>query len=412
MDWIHSKYSFQNQFIINADVCRADNPNYGRYNAIFEIESENFDSLTPPKDCLYTILPFFASDGYIWFVLFVFKGKENKDGVMNKTRGTFTIYYAVTDSGFVNDELWNDVCNIFLQHLKPHQNGANALLIIDNCSVHTSVDTLFELYQSNIITVFLPPHSTNWSQPLDNGCFTPLKVLTKKMYRKKKTLLLNGGQSKNIIGEIIVDAISFSMTKKVISKAFETTKLSPWDRKGFLQNYGNFIGENYPKRSTTLQQTEIQKMTKVSINMINKEANTNQGNVRNIKMVSRKNTSYTPQKMVNQNKELMEEVDKKRKKRKERAEDEERIREERKNARMKKEESRDAKLIDRARRKCKGDCGKTYFRRKSWHHCTMCNEYYVCISCIAKENILLIHVEECTAFQNDKNSEEITNTPN
>ena len=83
MDWIHSKYSFQNQFIINADECRADNPNYGKYNAIFEIESENFDSLTPPKDCLYTILPFVASDGYIWFVLFVFKGKENKDGVMN-----------------------------------------------------------------------------------------------------------------------------------------------------------------------------------------------------------------------------------------------------------------------------------------------------------------------------------------
>jgi len=60
MDWIHWKYSFQNQFIINADECRADNPNFGEYNTIFEIESKNFDSLTLSKDCLYTILPFVA----------------------------------------------------------------------------------------------------------------------------------------------------------------------------------------------------------------------------------------------------------------------------------------------------------------------------------------------------------------
>lgn len=85
-----------------------------------------FRLLIPPKNFLITILPFVASDGSIWIVLFVYKGKENNDSVMilnnvpidirsDMMRGTSMIYYAITDTGFVKDELWNDVFNFFLK---------------------------------------------------------------------------------------------------------------------------------------------------------------------------------------------------------------------------------------------------------------------------------------------------------
>ncbi|KAF4433111.1 hypothetical protein FACUT_8209 [Fusarium acutatum] len=53
--------------------------------------------------------------------------------------------------------------------------GTYRLLILDGHESHHSVD--FELYckENNIITLCVPPHSSHLLQPLDVGCFGPLK---------------------------------------------------------------------------------------------------------------------------------------------------------------------------------------------------------------------------------------------
>lgn len=48
------------------------------------------------------------------------------------------------------------------------------------CWIHYSTD--FELYykENNIITLYMPPHSSYILQPLDFGCISPLKTVYSK----------------------------------------------------------------------------------------------------------------------------------------------------------------------------------------------------------------------------------------
>ncbi|KAK4126494.1 DDE-domain-containing protein [Parathielavia appendiculata] len=63
----------------------------------------------------------------------------------------------------------------FDYHTAPRAKGKYGLLIIDSHESHHSTE--FEHYcrQNNIITLWIPLHSSHYLQPLDVGCFWPLK---------------------------------------------------------------------------------------------------------------------------------------------------------------------------------------------------------------------------------------------
>lgn len=62
-----------------------------------------------------------------------------------------------------------------VRHTKARSTGHYRLLILDGHESHHSVD--FEKYceENHIITLCMPPHSSHLLQPLDVGCFGPLK---------------------------------------------------------------------------------------------------------------------------------------------------------------------------------------------------------------------------------------------
>ncbi|ODQ71044.1 hypothetical protein LIPSTDRAFT_332831, partial [Lipomyces starkeyi NRRL Y-11557] len=64
---------------------------------------------------------------------------------------------------------------LFNKHTKSRTSGVYRLLILDGHESHHSTD--FDLYckEHNIITVCMPAHSSYKLQPLDIGCFGPLK---------------------------------------------------------------------------------------------------------------------------------------------------------------------------------------------------------------------------------------------
>ena len=49
------------------------------------------------------------------------------------------------------------------------------MLIIDGHESHVSADFQAFCKEKNIITISMPPHSSHLLQPLDVGCFGPLK---------------------------------------------------------------------------------------------------------------------------------------------------------------------------------------------------------------------------------------------
>lgn len=83
---------------------------------------------------------------------------------------------AVTDNGWINNDkglLWIAHFNL---HTKARTKGVYRLLILDGHESHHSDG--FENYckEHNIITLCLPAHTSHKLQPLDVGCFGPLKV--------------------------------------------------------------------------------------------------------------------------------------------------------------------------------------------------------------------------------------------
>lgn len=411
MDWVNEKYSFQGKYIINADESRADSPYYQRFKAIFENGAQKCDSVFPHKDSLYTVLPFCGSDGTIWLVLLVYKGSERADGYIYmdnvpisrrqpKTRGSFSIFYAVTDTGFMKDDLWNHVCHLLISILKPQLNGAHALLIIDNCSVHTAEDTLFDLHENNIVTIFLPPHTTHWSQPLDNGCFAPLRVLAKKFHRQKLLGPITSGKvPNNIVGEIITESIRYASTKKVISSSFVNTALVPWNKKLFMEKFEISMG-NLAPNAPSEQQQQIDRLTSCALSMIKEHSNDTNGQTSRVRRVKKMNQCYSPEKMYNEDQELMTTITERKRKRKEIEEKIKEIRKERKEMKKKADEEALEKLNELVYRGCKGKCGKTCRNGSSWFKCELCGIFYVCAQCQKKPNLVSYHQE---VYINDSN---------
>jgi hypothetical protein len=82
---------------------------------------------------------------------------------------------ATSENGWTTNEIGLDWINHFDKATKSRTSGSYRLLIVDGHESHCSV--AFELYckENNIIALCMPPHSSHILQPLDVGCFSPLK---------------------------------------------------------------------------------------------------------------------------------------------------------------------------------------------------------------------------------------------
>jgi hypothetical protein len=82
---------------------------------------------------------------------------------------------ATSPNGWTTNELGLAWIQHFHRSTVATRTGVHRLLIIDGHESHHSVD--FELFcrEHNIITLCMPPHSSHLLQPLDVGCFSPLK---------------------------------------------------------------------------------------------------------------------------------------------------------------------------------------------------------------------------------------------
>jgi hypothetical protein len=82
--------------------------------------------------------------------------------------------------GFITEESFFAWLKMFVEELDAkHRVGKTDeehLLILDQCSVHTSLRILQYADKHNVLLYGLPPHSTNYTQPADVGLFGPLKA--------------------------------------------------------------------------------------------------------------------------------------------------------------------------------------------------------------------------------------------
>src|SRR5688572_1130816 len=135
---------------------------------------------------------------------------------------------ATTKNGWTDNAtglLW---LKHFNQHIKKRLNGAYRLLILDGHESHHSAE--FEAYckENKVITLCMPPHSSHLLQPLDVGCFGPLK----KAYGREIEHLIKcfiTHVSKTEFFPAFYAAFQATMTERNIKAAFKGAGLVPLD---------------------------------------------------------------------------------------------------------------------------------------------------------------------------------------
>jgi hypothetical protein len=92
----------------------------------------------------------------------------------------------VSENGWTNNKLRLKWLKHFDEHTKGRAVGSYRLLILDGHESHNSVNFHQYYEEHKIVTLCMPPHSSHLLQPLDVGCFAPLK----KAYGRQAELLM------------------------------------------------------------------------------------------------------------------------------------------------------------------------------------------------------------------------------
>jgi hypothetical protein len=82
---------------------------------------------------------------------------------------------AVSDNGWTNNELGFEWLKHFNAYTKTRVEGARRLLVFDGYESHYSLQFEELCKENNIYTLCMPPYLSHLLQPLDVGCFLPLK---------------------------------------------------------------------------------------------------------------------------------------------------------------------------------------------------------------------------------------------
>ena len=86
--------------------------------------------------------------------------------------------YGLLDNGWIDSDLFHHwFGHHFLAYAPP---ARPLLLLLDGHLTHFNLLTIQKAPKEGVIMFFLPPYSSHRTQPLDKGCFGPLKKFWKQ----------------------------------------------------------------------------------------------------------------------------------------------------------------------------------------------------------------------------------------
>jgi hypothetical protein len=143
---------------------------------------------------------------------------------------------ATTENGWTNNETGLNWLKHFNQATTNRSTGPYRLLILDGHESHQSAE--FQIYceENNIITLCMPPHSSHLLQPLDVGCFGPLK----KAYGREIERLIRRSithVSKTDFFLAFYVAFQATITEKNIKAGFRGAGLAPFNPEYIISKF-------------------------------------------------------------------------------------------------------------------------------------------------------------------------------
>lgn len=240
-------------------------------------------TIKAPPSLLRTLIPFVAASGRVWMVVYVFKrvspkSAKAKDAVLlhsvkTVTRGNWTSYYAMTEEGYITNDLWIEIIDAFIALIKVQLGDRPALLLLDRVGSHLEDTSLVKLLANGIELLYLPAHTSHILQPLDDSPFATLKV---KGHEAKNEQIIRRQLRHEPLDTVAQDAIAIAekeaFTPDIIAAGFKNTGIWPFNakliRERFAKEYG-WTEETKPK-------SKVKSCAETVIEAVDTYFNTNQ----------------------------------------------------------------------------------------------------------------------------------------
>jgi len=198
----------------------------------------------------------------------LFKGKVHIEGWYQKPKLPLDSRIEVSPNGWTTDEIglrW--LKNLFIPATTGCMTGKYRLLVMDGHGSHLTPQFDQICSENNIIPICMPAHSSHKLQPLDVGCFAPLKKAYGSLVEQKACLGINHIDKLDFL-EIFPEARGKAFKAETIQNSFAEAGLIPFNPDRVLSQLniqlktptppGSRSTDSAPKTPYTARQLEKQ----------------------------------------------------------------------------------------------------------------------------------------------------------
>ena len=162
----------------------------------------------------HTVLACVSASGY---VLPPMVPETVKEGAIPDT------FFATSESGWINSELYLEWFRFFLEHIPP----TRPVLLKDGHASHTTIEEIELARASNVHILCLPAHTTHVLQPLDVGVLKSFKSHFSKACSKYMSQHLGIVVTTDKLAFLVAEAWPHSFTSVNIMSGFKKTGVYP-----------------------------------------------------------------------------------------------------------------------------------------------------------------------------------------
>ena len=211
------------------------------------------------------------SSGWALPPCIIFKGKVHIEGWYQDEALPHDWRIEVSQNGWTTDEIglqW--LQNLFIPATNGRTAGKYRLLILDGHGSHLTPQFDEICSQNDIIPICMPPHSSHLLQPLDVGCFSPLKRAYGRLVENKARLGFNHIDKFDFL-EAYPEARTEAFKADTIKNSFSAAGLVPFNPERVLGQLniqlktptppGSRSTNSAPKTPHNLKQLEKQAST-------------------------------------------------------------------------------------------------------------------------------------------------------
>ena len=190
-----------------------------------KVGSKNPSYLTGGSKSQITVMACTCAAGYPIPPMVIFD-RMTLNNAMTKGEVPGTIY-GLSHNGWMTRDIFREWFKHFLLSIPPVR---PVILFLDGHSSHYCPETIRMAAEEKVVLCALPPNTTHLLQPLDKGCFSPLKVNWREICHQFCASNPGRTVSRHDFCELFSKAWYKAFSQENIIKSFKATGICPFNR--------------------------------------------------------------------------------------------------------------------------------------------------------------------------------------